>query len=55
VDFSVRIRRAVLETSLKARSDIQSTLSQLQQWLDKQLKEMRQLYEVGFFGNLVFF
>lgn len=43
--FSVRIRRAVLEASLKARSDIQSTLAQLQQWLDKQLTDMRQLHE----------
>lgn len=42
---NVRIRRAVLEASLKARSDIQSTLSQLQQWLDKKLKEMRQMHE----------
>ncbi|KAI6226090.1 Discontinuous actin hexagon [Aphelenchoides besseyi] len=40
---SVRIRRAMIEALLKARSDIQSTLQQLNEWLDKQLVEMRQL------------
>lgn len=39
------IRRAVLEASARSRNDIQTTLSQLDQWLDKQLGLLRRLHQ----------
>lgn len=38
------IRRAVLEASLRSRNDIQTTLTQLDEWLDKQLTRLRSLH-----------